>query len=482
MPNRSKNVAFDRSAKKSGRVYTPPRLVRQILDLSGYYGDAILRKHVLENSCGDGAFLTEIVERYCQAFGDGRRADLKSELETFVHGIEIDPIEREKCVRHLDATARKFDLSDVRWDVLCADATTVDRFDGQMDFVLGNPPYVRVHRLGESFDAVKRLRLAQAGMTDLYLAFYEIGLNALNSRGTLGYITPSSFFASLAGTPLRKKIVSENLLSKLVDLKHYQAFDATTYTTIVVLSKKRADKEIEYFEYDGDVRFIARLLSRDFYVDDKFYFSTPQNLHELKKILAFSGGSRFTVKNGFATLADSFFIGDKFDFDEFTIPIIKASTGRWTRCLFPYARNGVLTPFEQMAQNAKISEYYRRHAEQLKRRSLTNLNEWYGFGRTQGIKDVYRVKYAVNTLLRDEDDLKLSRCEEGTGVYSGLYILTDVPFEEVASILRSENFVAYISLLGKYKSGGYYTFSSKDLKTFLEYAKRTETPKSLIDE
>ena len=35
--------------------------------------------------------------------------------------------------------------------------------------------------------------------------------------------------------------------------------------------------------------------------------------------------------------------------------------------------------------------------------------------------------------------------------------------------LMSDDFVAYISLLGKYKSGGYYTFSSKDVKAYLDY-------------
>ena len=56
-----------------------------------------------------------------------------------------------------------------------------------MDYVLGNPPYVRVHNLGDSFDLIKNFLFAQNGMTDLYIVFYEIGLRMLNKDGILGY-------------------------------------------------------------------------------------------------------------------------------------------------------------------------------------------------------------------------------------------------------------------------------------------------------
>ena len=41
-----------------------------------------------------------------------------------------------------------------------------------MDWVVGNPPYVRVHNLGSSAMDVKRQVFSQGGMTDLYLSFY----------------------------------------------------------------------------------------------------------------------------------------------------------------------------------------------------------------------------------------------------------------------------------------------------------------------
>ena len=50
--------------KKLGQINTPDRLVQQMLDFGSYSGNKILGKHVLDNSCGNGQFLSEIVLRY----------------------------------------------------------------------------------------------------------------------------------------------------------------------------------------------------------------------------------------------------------------------------------------------------------------------------------------------------------------------------------------------------------------------------------
>ena len=95
---------------------------------------------------------------------------------------------------------------------------------------------------------------------------------------------------------------------------------------------------------------------------------------------------------------------------------------------------------------------------------------WYAFGRSQAINDTYKNKIAVNTLLRTSADLKIVNAPVGTGVYSGLYITSkSVNLDTIKKYLSSEEFTTYISLLGKYKSGGYYTFSSKDIKAYLDY-------------
>lgn len=459
--------------KLNGRFYTPEFIVNNVLDLSGYHGQTILKKHAIDNSCGDGAFLVAIVNRYCNEFLkiNTDLQVLSEELSIYIHGIEIDEIESKKCIKNLNSAVRQYGLNSVNWDINCADTLTTDKYNGKMDFVLGNPPYVRVHNLGGSFNNIKKFSFAQNGMTDLYIVFYEIGLKMLNVNGILGYITPSSFFNSLAGKYMRLHLVNNNLLDKIVDLKHFQAFTAATYTTITILKNNRQYNTTDYYQFEDKNNFpyyVDTLSVEDYYVSDNFYFADKQKLDELKNILTFNTAKDyFAVKNGFATLANGFFIGN-FDFDEFTIPIVKASTGKQYKCIFPYSK-GKLVPFEDLTANSSIKNYFETHKDLLLKRSLEKNSEWYGFGRTQGINDVYRCKYAINALIKTQSDLKLIKCDKGVGVYSGLYILTEVPESELKEMLYSEDFVSYISLLGKYKSGGYYTFSSKDLKNYLEY-------------
>ena len=103
-----------KAVKKHGRVYTPNYIVKIILDFGGYSTPNILQKHVIDNSCGDGAFLVEIVDRYCSEFIK-QRADLetlKKHLETYIHGIELDTVESKLCVQNLCKVAEKYGVTD----------------------------------------------------------------------------------------------------------------------------------------------------------------------------------------------------------------------------------------------------------------------------------------------------------------------------------------------------------------------------------
>lgn len=46
--------------KDNGRIYTPANIVKMMLDYAGYVpGPWIWKKHVIDNSCGDGRILCE---------------------------------------------------------------------------------------------------------------------------------------------------------------------------------------------------------------------------------------------------------------------------------------------------------------------------------------------------------------------------------------------------------------------------------------
>ena len=461
--------------KHSGQIFTPDYLVNIILDTAGYNSPQILKKHCIDNSCGDGAFLCEIVSRYCTYFLKKRNKidNLKKELELYIHGIELDTKAYHICIENLNITVEKYGLKNIIWDVLNQDTLNVTRFNQKMDFVIGNPPYVRVHNLVNSYNGVKTYAFANGGMTDLFLVFFEIGFNMLKRQGKLCYITPSSWINSIAGSNMRKYILSEKNLIELIDLKHYQAFKTTTYTMISLFQKGIVHNKFKLYNFNGEKRqkdFVDELALTDIYINNNFYLASQKELKSFNQIINSSYPPLIKVKNGFATLADHVFINESFPFKEFTIPVIKASTGKWYKAFFPYDANGKPIDKSILFHNPTIVNYLEEHLSSLlKGKTKEEKKDWYLFGRTQALKDVQTEKYAINTCIKDINSIKLNIVPKGSGIYSGLYILTDIKFEKLKSVIYCQDFINYIALLGKYKSGGYYTLNSKDLEHYLNF-------------
>ena len=462
--------------KHRGKVYTPDYLVADILNQAGYSGTSILKKHIMDNSCGNGQFIVQIIERYCIEHLNKYKnnKNLKVDLETYIHGIEIDSAELKKCIDRCDDLAENFGVKDVHWDFICNDTLNVTKYDGKLDFVVGNPPYVRVHNLNENFDKVKKYKFAMSGMTDLFIVFYEIGINMLNDNGVLCYISPSSFFTSLAGTKLREYLYNSKKLKSVCDLKHFQAFNAIAYTTIIYISNATKNEYVEYFSFDENTlsqKKVDDLKYDDFCINGNFYFASKKNLEMLKNIIENKKVCSVQIKNGFATLNDSVFINN-FDFkSKHIIPVIKGSRGKWASIIYPYDKNGKLYDENELKKDKPLYEYLLENKNKLLHRDFErNSNCWYAFGRSQAINDTYREKISINALIKTSDDLKIIDVPSGAGVYSGLYILScSENSKEIKEALTDESFGIYISLLGKYKNGGYYTFSSKDVKTYLNY-------------
>lgn len=461
--------------KHSGQVFTPDYLVNLILDEAGYFGPDILQKHCIDNSCGDGAFLCEIVSRYIKAYSDANEntEKLPYEISTYIHGIELDPVAYNNCLDNLKATCSSLGVECVRFDVTNADTLPLCGFDGKMDYVIGNPPYVRVHNLDKSYETVKSFSFANGGMTDLYLVFFEKGFQMLKEGGKLCYITPSSWLNSVAGGVMRDYIrINHNLLS-LIDLEHFQAFKATTYTLISLFQKGVRREMFSYYVFDPKTsgkRHIENLSFSEIDINSYFYLSNHATLRSLREILSAPLPKYVSVKNGFATLADKVFIADSFPFEEFVIPAIKASTGKWHHAFFPYDPDGKPYPKDRIFNNPLIADYLLGNKTTLLKNSSEDDNPyWYLFGRTQALKDVAVDKLSINTTIKDVKSLKINVVSAGSGLYSGLYILTDFDFFVIEELLRSDRFISYISSLKKYKSGGYYTYNSKDLESFLNY-------------
>lgn len=461
--------------KNLGQIYTPEHIVKDMLNILDYQGEKILQKHIIDNSCGDGAFLKIIVERYINEYKKkyGNLVGVEKELETYIHGIEIDKYEYIKCLNNLSQHVFWFGISGIRWDILNADTVETKTFNNKMDYVVGNPPYVRIHNLMNNFHRIRKFDFCKSGMSDMYILFYQIGFNMLNSTGKLCYITPNSFYSSVAGLDFRKFIVNTKHLYTVVDLGHYQPFKATTYTTICAFDFSNTFDAFDFCKYDlnGSIVFQEKLYINEAFNRGKMILAKKREQQLVIDIQSFKSKklNAVIVKNGFATLCDKVFINKNFDFEENVIDVIKASTGEWAKIIYPYDKDGKIIPFENLS--SEVKKYLVFNKEKLQKRSVEKKSMWYAFGRSQAINDVFKQKFSINTTIKDINSIKLHEVKSGQGVYSGLYILTELSKQELIDIICSEDFIEYIRVLGKCKSGGYYTFSSKDLQQYILFKK-----------
>ncbi len=485
---------MSKNIKELGQVFTPSYIVEELLNFCNYnllmYNNQILRKHIIDNSCGEGGILCEIVERYCTiyfyAVNDDKEA-LKNELETYIHGIDIDKNAIEKCIFNLNKVVEKYNIFNVNWDIFQGDSLKETRFNGKMDYVIGNPPYIRTHNLKENYESVKNFEFSKKGMSDMYIVFFEIGIKMLNNSGKLCYITPSSWVTSKSGELLREYFKATNILEGIIDFKHHKVFKkCNTYSMITYLDKSSCNlpgfKYYHYNEENGDIEYIDILNCNEIEIDGGFYFNTKTNINKLKEIKNDISEKTFFVKNGIATLLDKVFINNEIPFNEYTTQCLKASTGQWKKCFFPYHNDGTAINPEIIHSKEEVISYLSPFKASLTKRKVDKgILDYFYFGRQQGLKETGIERLAINNIIKDKSSLKINILPKGSTIYSGLYIYSNNADLNIAKeILETDDFIDYIKSLNKYKSGGYYTFNTKDVENYLNYnyAKRYKNNKS----
>lgn len=448
-------------SKEKGQVFTPNWIVKEMIKFSNIID--ITKIKIIDNSCGDGAFICEIVKQVISK----KPKNIKKILENNVVGIELDPNAYNQCIKNLKKIEKENKLPKINWNINNDNTLKIyKKYENKFDLVIGNPPYVRIHNTIEN---LSDFEFCKKGMTDLFLAFYEIGLKMLKSNGKLCYINPSSIFNSKAAKFAREKIIALNLLKKVVNFKHTQLFEnITTYSTILLLDKNNMRNSVEY--YECDFQDSVNISYDDFVINGSWYFDkSAQKLQTLKNIITNSNPKKYIVKNGVATLCDKVLISNNIPDSKYTIDIVKSSTLKLSKTLFLYDDNFLPIAFSDIPKN--VQSYLLKNEVLLKNRDLENKDIWWTYGRTQSIKDKGFLKLCVNTIIKDLKTIKTKLINKGVLIYSGLYIniYDENEIKKIENLINSKNFIEYISILGKYKSGGYYTFNTKDLSNYLNY-------------
>jgi len=108
------------------------------------------------------------------------------------------------------------------------------------DYVVGNPPYVRIQNLpNQQKEILDELYESTTGNYDIYCPFYERGLQWLkNSNSKLGYITSNQFMYTDYGEGLRNILVKDADIKEILDFKAAEVFeDAANLPAILIMTK-----------------------------------------------------------------------------------------------------------------------------------------------------------------------------------------------------------------------------------------------------
>lgn len=132
---------------KDCQIFTPVETVNYMLDLLNY-NDGIYGKTIIDNSCGIGNFLVEIVRRFVSdAIKQNiTKRKIKYALEKCIFGCDIDRDCVELCIENLNVVALNFGFKNIKWNITLCDGLYYDN-SSKFDFVVGNPPYIQTNSI-----------------------------------------------------------------------------------------------------------------------------------------------------------------------------------------------------------------------------------------------------------------------------------------------------------------------------------------------
>lgn len=492
--------------KELGQIFTPKHIVNMILNEVGYVGESVLNKKIIEPAFGDGAFLIEIVKRlinYC-TFLNMSKSEIISQLENNIFGIEIDSLLYLETKSKLNLLLNKYGIYDeVKWNLFNQNALIYREYNS-FDYVVGNPPYIRMHNLNEQTEEfIKDFKFSK-GTIDMYVLFFELSINLLDEKGILGIITPNSFMKNTSQCIFRKYLIEENLIYKIIDFKSSAVFkNVNTYNAISIIRRDKTDFNLIYTQYDENTNLYRTNINLlDYIVEtqgsiEPWNFSNEKNNELLLSVKnkPFKLSKYCKVQYGITTNKNCVYIGEPiaikgkedtviFNGAEIESGILKKAVKGSTynggeivsAIIFPYRwdlEKNRYVPIEEYIFKQKYPlayNYLLMHKEELENRDMDNsATTWYQYGRSQGLINSRYKKLTFKHILNETNaKIEVFELPEDVIVYSGIYITAedDIYFSEIKSILSTEEFFKYCILVGREMNGGYKNITSKHVKNF----------------
>lgn len=475
------SVIDDSKLKEKCQIFTPAEIVTQMLDLANYRNE-LVGKTILENCCGDGQFLSQIIERY---IADANQNGLSAEetafgLERDVVAYEIDKDLIESCKKRLDAISLKYGLRRINWRI--NSGSFLDKsVSGQFDYIIGNPPYIAYQDLpnNERIELKKDFSTCKKGKFDYSYAFIEKSFDMLTCGGKLVYIIPSNIFKNVFAEELRNLIKGD--LTAVVDFPQDKVFSDVLVSPAIIVIEKGAKAHTLTYTKIIDKKATTKRISKDALVG-KWVFDTIDTTG--KRL-----GDYFKVSNSIATLCNRVFVlkeghleEDYFFFgkEKIEASLLRKATspknkryskGKSEFIIFPYhySDDGLLLRYDEKELYKKypcVMRYLEQHKTELQERDADKSAQWFEYGRSQALQNMNQKMLILSTVI--SEDTKAYLLSDGEIPYAGLYIVPtgEISLEALLDELNSDNFKKYVSSVGVSVSGSSKRITTKDVENF----------------
>lgn len=175
-----------------GIFYTPPILVKNLLDTLENQGVDWAASKIIDPACGGGAFLVPLAERILNKLNTDDPSVIEGHLQRNLKGIDIDPIgawlSEQLLRKYLNNLYPDYAIN-IDPIVECRDTLSLEATE-QYDLVVGNPPYGKV-----SLNNADRIKWKDSlyGHANYYGLFAHQAINFLKPKGQMAFIMPASF-------------------------------------------------------------------------------------------------------------------------------------------------------------------------------------------------------------------------------------------------------------------------------------------------
>lgn len=237
--------------ESKGVVYTKRWVAELLLDLAGYRSNRnLVDSLAIEPAAGNGAFLGPMIKvLLASCRNQGRPVlDCKGSLIAF----ELDPISANRARSIALETLTGCGVTESDAEILAAEWVRNEDYLLEADlltadFVIGNPPYVRLEDIPETTVTLYRHAYpTMRGRADLYVAFFEAALSQLKKDGVCAFICADRWMRNQYGAELRRLITSAYSVDVVIEMHSASAFhdEVDAYPAITVIRRQRQENTV----------------------------------------------------------------------------------------------------------------------------------------------------------------------------------------------------------------------------------------------